>query len=220
MMRRRDVLKGIGAGIGLTGASLATLIYRIDGIDQPLRNSPGEAGADIDVALDPTPQAHNGVLTLQQTEGPFYTPNTPRRRDIRDVSQREPAFVVSGRVLDPRGKPIAGAVVDFWQVDEFARYDNHGYRYRGHQFTDSRGRYQLITVRPRAYSALGTMRTPHIHVKARGASTRVLTSQIYLPDEQESNARDTIFHPSLVVAYTRGDGPGQNARFDFVLADA
>ena len=75
-------------------------------------------------------------------------------------------------------------------------------------------------MRPRAYSALGTMRTPHIHVKARGASTRVLTSQIYLPDEPESNARDTIFHPSLVVAYTRGDGPGQNARFDFVLADA
>jgi protocatechuate 3,4-dioxygenase beta subunit len=67
---------------------------------------------------------------------------------------------------------------------------------------------------------MGVTRTPHIHVKAQGPSTRVLTSQIYLPDEQASNARDTIFHQSLVVAYSRRDGPGQQARFDFVLADA
>jgi protocatechuate 3,4-dioxygenase beta subunit len=220
MLQRRDVLKSLGAGVGLTGASLAALLYRVERIDQPLLYPVGEIGADVAVGLEPTLHAHNGVVTRQQTEGPFYTPNTPHRRDIRDASQREPAFILSGRMLDPRGKPIPGAVIDFWQVDQFVRYDNHGYRYRGHQFTDSQGRYQLITVRPRAYSAMGVSRTPHIHLKAKGPSSRVLTSQLYLPDEQAGNARDRIFHPSLVMAYTRGDGPGPEAQFDLVLADA
>jgi protocatechuate 3,4-dioxygenase beta subunit len=220
MPGRRDVLKGLGAGVGLAGVSIAGLAWRADGKEQPLLYGTGEPGPDTGVALEPTLQCEGGTLTTAQTEGPFYTPNTPQRRDIRDALHDGTTLVVSGRVLDTRCRPVAGAVLDFWQTDHNALYDNHGYRYRGHQHTDANGAFRLVTVRPRAYQAIGVWRTPHIHVKAQGPSTRLLTTQIYLPDEAEANAADNIFHDSLVMKLERGDGSAQHASFDFVLADA
>jgi protocatechuate 3,4-dioxygenase beta subunit len=220
MSGRRDVLKALGAGVGLAGASLATLMYRVDAEDHLLLYERGEAGPDVTASLEPTLQCDGGVLTRQQTEGPFYTPNTPRRRDIRDTLHGSATLVVSGRVLDPQCRPVPGAVLDFWQTDARGHYDNHGYRYRGHQNTDAEGRFELVTVRPRRYQALGVWRTPHIHVKAQGPSTRRLTTQLYLPDERESNAADGIFHESLLMTLEEADGSVQRAHFDFVLASA
>jgi protocatechuate 3,4-dioxygenase beta subunit len=220
MPGRRDVLKGLGAGVGLAGASIAGLIYRADAMTQPLRYALGEPGPDVGSALEPTLQCEAGRLTTAQTEGPFYTPKTPGRRDIRDALHAGLSLVVAGRVLDTHCRPVPGVVLDFWQTDHTGRYDNHGYRYRGHQRTDADGRFELVTVRPVKYQALGVWRTPHIHVKAQGAKTRMLTTQLYLPDEQESNSRDFIFHESLLMTMLEGDGSAQRARFDFVLADA
>jgi protocatechuate 3,4-dioxygenase beta subunit len=220
MPGRRDVLKGLGAGVGLAGASIAGLIYRADVVDQPLLYEVGEAGPTTSLALEPTLQCEAGRLTRRQTEGPFYTPKTPRRRDIRDALHGGATLVVSGRVLDSECRPVSGAVLDFWQTDHAGRYDNHGYRYRGHQHTDAEGRFELVTVRPRQYEAMGVWRTPHIHVKAQGPSTRLLTTQLYLPDEEESNAADGIFHESLVMKMKGGDGSAQRASFDFVLENA
>jgi protocatechuate 3,4-dioxygenase beta subunit len=123
--------------------------------------------------------------------GTFYSPKTPERRDIRDPLVGE-ALVVAGRVLDPQCRPIAGAVLDFWQTDHLGRYDNQGYRYRGHQRTDEAGRFELVTVRPSAYTAMSLFRTPHIHVKVQGATTRLLTTQLYLPDVEETNAATAL----------------------------
>ena len=220
MPGRRDVLKGLGAGVSLAGASFAGLLYRVDAVDQPILYAMGETRPDTGVALEPTLRCEAGRLTREQTEGPFYTPKTPRRRDIRDALHGGVNFVLAGRVLDAQCRPVPGAVLDFWQVDHAARYDNHGYRYRGHQHTDADGRFELVTVRPQRYVAMGFWRTPHIHVKAQGPGTRMLTTQLYLPDEPENNSRDTIFHESLLMTMLEGDGSAQRARFDFVLAGA
>jgi len=218
MPGRRDVLKGLGAGVGLAGVSLAGLIYRVDAVRQPLLYAPGETGPDTGVVLEPTLRCEAGALTREQTEGPFYTPKTPRRHDIRDTLHGGITLVLSGQVLDTQCRPVPGAVLDFWQTDHTGRYDNHGYRYRGHQHTDAKGRFELLTVRPQRYAALGVWRTPHVHVKAQGPKTRMLTTQLYLPDERESNSRDSIFHESLLVTMLEGDNSAQHARFDFVLA--
>ena len=220
MPGRRDVLKGLGAGVGLAGASFAGLLYRVDAVNQPVLYAAGGAGPDTGVVLEPTLQCEAGKLTREQTEGPFYTPKTPLRRDIRDTLHGGVDFVLAGRVLDAQCRPVPGAVLDFWQVDDKARYDNHGYRYRGHQLTDAEGRFELVTVRPQRYAAMGIFRTPHIHVKAQGPGTRMLTTQLYLPDEREDNSRDTIFHESLLMTRQENDGSAQRARFDFVLASA
>jgi protocatechuate 3,4-dioxygenase beta subunit len=130
------------------------------------------------------------------------------------------ALVVAGRVLDPQCRPIAGAVLDFWQTDHLGHYDNQGYRYRGHQRTDEAGRFELVTVRPSAYTAMSIFRTPHIHVKVQGATTRLLTTQLYLPDAEETNARDLGYAPALAIRYLSREAGAEHAAFDFVLENA
>ena len=110
-------------------------------------------------------------------------------------------------------RPLAGAAIDIWHCDERGRYDNRGFRYRGHQFTDGAGAFRFATVRPVRYSG----RTPHIHVKLQGETTRPLTTQVYFPDEREANARDYIFREGLLLRLGRA-GDAWRGRFDFVLA--
>src|SRR5437868_15540892 len=74
--------------------------------------------------------------TARQTEGPFFKPRSPERGDLRETASRGRAVDLSGLVLTRRCKPIAGALVDLWHADEKGDYDNSGFRYRGHQFTD------------------------------------------------------------------------------------
>jgi len=127
-------------------------------------------------------------------------------------------LVLTGHVLDTRCQPLAGAVLDFWQTDHNGVYDNQGYRYRGHQYTDVDGRFQLVTVLPQAYTAISIFRTPHLHVKVQGADTPLLTTQLYLPDAEETNAHDLGYQPSLAIRYTERDNSSRAATFDFVLA--
>lgn len=114
--------------------------------------------------------------------------------------------------MTPDCRPVAGAVVDIWHCDEQGRYDNQGYRYRGHQFTDGAGSYQFKTIRPTLYSG----RTEHIHVKVQGENTRLLTTQIYFPDRKQENAADRIFRPELIMNLKQ-TVDGWYGRFDFVL---
>jgi protocatechuate 3,4-dioxygenase beta subunit len=64
---------------------------------------------------------------------------------------------------------------------------------------------------------MSIFRTPHIHVRAQGRDTGLLTTQLYLPDAQDTNARDGGYQPSLLVAYAGQDGASRRATFDFVL---
>jgi protocatechuate 3,4-dioxygenase beta subunit len=64
---------------------------------------------------------------------------------------------------------------------------------------------------------MSLFRTPHIHVRVQGRETGLLTTQLYLPDAQDTNARDFGYRPSLAVNYAGQDGPVRHATFDFVL---
>lgn len=152
--------------------------------------------------------------TRRQTAGPYFTPSSPLKRDLRGDGPGD-ALVLSGFVLTSRCQPLAGALVDLWHADTTGAYDNDGFRFRGHQFTDARGRYQFITRIPGFYPG----RTRHFHVKVRAGDRRVLTTQLYFPGDQEANDRDRIFHDSLLMRVTRAGSGDQIGRFDFVLPD-
>lgn len=218
MSNRRDLLLGIGAGIGVTALALAASGWR-GARGHRLGYGFAATGASVESLGEQPLRCTAGTLTPWQGEGPFYSPKTPERRDIRDPLVGE-ALVVTGRVLDPQCRPIAGAVLDFWQTDHAGRYDNQGYRYRGHQRTDEAGRFELVTVRPHAYTAMSIFRTPHIHVKVQGANTRLLTTQLYLPDAEGTNARDLGYNPALAVQYVGHAAGAERAAFDFVLESA
>ena len=121
-------------------------------------------------------------------------------------------LAVSGRVLSTSCQPINAAKLDFWQADNGGNYDNVGFRLRGHQFTDAEGRFSLQTIVPGLYPG----RTRHIHVKVQAPNGRILTTQLYFPNEPR-NAADGIFSSALLMS-VQDSGAGRAATFDFVLA--
>jgi protocatechuate 3,4-dioxygenase beta subunit len=171
------------------------------------------AGTATATTLPPTPACDDGDdPTPEQTEGPFFTPDSPARTSLLEPGLEGTMLVLSGSVLATDCTPVPGALLDFWQADDAGEYDNEGYRLRGHQFADGRGRYRLETIVPGLY----TGRTRHIHVKVQAPDQDVLTTQLYFPDEP-ANEEDGIFDQALVlsVSPTRD---GQAGRFTFVLA--
>ncbi|MDF3010716.1 MAG: Catechol 1,2-dioxygenase 1 [Burkholderiales bacterium] len=149
-----------------------------------------------------------GVITPRQTEGPFFRTDTPKRVSLVEANFRGTKLVLEGQVLSPQCKPVPNALLDFWHADDRGAYDNKGFRYRGHQYTDAQGRYRLETIVPAEYPG----RTRHIHVKAQAPGGRVLTTQLYFPDDP-ANARDFLYRPELAMKLaTRGE-----ATFDFVI---
>lgn len=164
--------------------------------------------------LVPTPSCADEddlAATLQQTEGPYYTPETPERQSLLEPDMPGTPLRVTGYVYDTACQPVASALLDFWQCDDAGVYDNSGYRLRGHQFAAADGLFVLETIVPGLYPG----RTRHIHVKAQAPNQPVLTTQLYFPNEP-SNAEDGIFDPSLVVDLQPA-GEVQEAFFTFVL---
>jgi protocatechuate 3,4-dioxygenase beta subunit len=163
--------------------------------------------------LAPTPACDDGDdPTPAQTEGPYFTPNSPRRASLLEAGMGGQRLVIAGTVLATDCRPVERALLDFWQADDAGEYDNQGYRLRGHQFSDTRGAWRLETVVPGRY----TGRTRHIHVKVQAPDGPVLTTQLYFPGEPD-NERDGIFQPELLLTGVRDSGGVRQAGFTFVL---
>jgi protocatechuate 3,4-dioxygenase beta subunit len=153
-------------------------------------------------ADDPTPA---------QTEGPYFTPNSPERWQLREHGMKGTPIILTGMVLTRRCAPIAGAMVELWHANDVGEYDNKGYRLRGHQFTNETGAYRFSTIQPGLYPG----RTRHFHLKFQAPNMPVLTTQLYFPNEPE-NERDRLFNPELLLKVSGASEP--TARYDVVLA--
>jgi protocatechuate 3,4-dioxygenase beta subunit len=162
--------------------------------------------------LPPTPQCHDGdEPTVRQTEGPFFKPSSPQRADLVEPNSKARPVELSGQVLSRSCRPLQ-ALVDLWHADERGQYDNSGFRYRGHLFTDADGRYRFRTILPALYIG----RTRHYHVKVQALDRAVLTTQLYFPADEAANRRDGLFRRELLMRVADA-GDGLSARFDFIL---
>ena len=162
--------------------------------------------------LPQTPSCGAGdAPTIAQTEGPFYKPRTPQKRDFRPDAPGE-AMTLIGFVTDRRCQPVAGAIVDLWHADAKGAYDNSGFKLRGYQTTDAQGRYVFETIAPGLYPG----RTRHFHVKIAPPGQRVLTTQLYFPDDAASNSADGIFDKRLLM-HVEAAADGRIGRYDFVV---
>jgi protocatechuate 3,4-dioxygenase beta subunit len=221
-MTRRSVLRlflGMGGAVlGLGSAGLLWMHRKIDPgtpLAYPLSGAAEAAGRPLPL----TPACDDGDAdpTESVTAGPFYTPNTPERTVLREAGIVGTALVLTGRVLSPGCRPIAGALLDFWSCDGNGVYDTEGFRLRGHQRTDASGAYHLETVKPASYEQYGGRRTPHIHVKVQGRGTSLLTTQLFFPGEP-LNGQDWLVRESLIMELTSAGDGSLAGRFDFVLA--
>ncbi len=162
--------------------------------------------------LTPTPSCRDGdEPTLRQTEGPFFKPRSPARSDLREPGAGGRRFELSGFVLTRSCRPLTGAVVDLWHADEKGQYDNIGFRYRGHVITEPDGAFRFRTIVPALYPG----RTRHYHVKVQAPGSRLLTTQLYFPNEP-ANLRDGLFQRELLMRIPDA-GDGVAGQYDFIL---
>ena len=170
------------------------------------------ASAVLTQQLAPTPACHDGdEPTIRQGEGPFFKPKSPERSNLHEPGAGGRPFELSGFVLTRRCRPLGGAVVDLWHADDKGQYDDTGFRYRGHVTTGPDGAFRFRTIMPAVYPG----RTRHYHVKVQAPGSRLLTTQLYFPDEP-ANRRDGLFQQALLMRVgNAGEGPA--GRFDFVL---
>jgi protocatechuate 3,4-dioxygenase beta subunit len=185
-----------------------------DGAGAPATTGAGSrtTAAAGEQSLEPTPACPDGdEATPAQTEGPYFTPDSPERADLREGVASGTGLVLSGAVVDTACRPLGRALLDFWQADAEGNYDNDGYRLRGHVFADGQGRFRVETVVPGLY----TGRTRHLHVKVQPPDGEILTTQLYFPGEP-ANARDRIFRPQCVMQVADAVG-GKQATFTFVV---
>ena len=133
--------------------------------------------------------------------GPFHrlgAPELPAGGNIAHLDKKGTPTLVSGRVLDLDGKPIAGALLDVWQAQSSGLYDSQDeslseLHMRGKFRTDAEGRYLVRTVRPVHYpipsdGPVGRMlratgrhpwRPAHIHFVVSAEGYEPVTTHIF-----------------------------------------
>ncbi|HYM66232.1 MAG TPA: protocatechuate 3,4-dioxygenase subunit beta [Patescibacteria group bacterium] len=106
-------------------------------------------------------------------------------------------IIVTGRVLDGDGRPVAHTLVEVWQANAAGRYVDPGDRHpaplapnftgAGRCLTDSEGRYRFVSVKPGAYpwkNHLNAWRPAHIHFSLFGPQlVSRLVTQMYFPGD-------------------------------------
>ena len=179
-------------------------------------------------------QAGTRAITPPLTEGPFYPRAFPADRDA-DLTRvaGKPGRAAgtplefSGRLLDRRGRPLAGRTIEIWHCDEFGQYHHVGepesagdsaFQGWGEAAADAEGRFAFRTIKPPAYPG----RTPHIHFTVRDGGRRVLTSQAFFEGES-GNGRDFLYRrlggeARLVTMRLEDAGAGLRGALEVVLS--
>jgi hydroxyquinol 1,2-dioxygenase len=188
-------------------------------------------------------QSANG--TDSSLLGPFYREGAPEKAmgaSISGETAGEP-LVVSGTISDVRGRPIAGALLDIWQASPDGMYDiqdanQPDMNLRGKFRTDSDGRYEFCSVKPKSYPVphdgpVGILlraqgrhpyRPAHIHFAITADGYQPLTTALYIAGDPYIDS-DAVFGAkhSLTVGYRNHRGASGNGatvpsiEFDFAL---
>jgi protocatechuate 3,4-dioxygenase beta subunit len=140
--------------------------------------------------------------TLSEITGPVYGHSNIGETD-NDLTRQhagEPQgerIIVTGRVLDDNGRPVARTLIEIWQTNAAGRYrhhnDNHpapldpNFTGAGRALTDENGVYRFVTIKPGAYpwkNHDNAWRPAHIHFSLFGPAfvTRLVT-QMYFPGD-------------------------------------
>jgi protocatechuate 3,4-dioxygenase beta subunit len=149
--------------------------------------------------------------TPREIEGPYFRLGAPMRSNLLEPGDK-PELVLSGRVLNEKGTPIPGAVVNLWSSDAAGNYDMIGYRYHGYQITDENGRYEFTTIVPACYQPRDAK---HLHVRVQGNSSPI-TTQLYIEGEP-GNEDDDFYSSELLVRCTQDASGTKRGTFDFVV---
>src|SRR4051794_21221876 len=166
--------------------------------------------------------------------GPFHrlgAPDMPMGGNIAHRDQTGTPALVSGRVLDLDGKPVANALLDVWQTQSNGLYDAQDaspdeLHMRGRFHTDAEGRYLIRTVLPVNYpipsdGPVGRMlratgrhpwRPAHIHFVVSAEGYEPVTTHIFDRTDEYLDS-DAVFavKDSLICDFVRHETRGGEA---------
>jgi protocatechuate 3,4-dioxygenase, beta subunit len=184
--------------------------------------------------------------TLSERTGPVFgrAAIAENSGDLTRQHSGEPLgerIIVTGRVLDDRGRPVPATLVEIWQANAAGRYfhnkDDHrapldpNFTGAGRALTDANGCYRFVTIKPGAYpwhNHENAWRPAHIHFSLFGPAfaTRLIT-QMYFPgdplfrfDPIFQSIRDEDARERLIARFDQGTTEAEWAlgyQFDIVL---
>ncbi|TDC78604.1 dioxygenase [Actinomadura sp. 7K507] len=188
----------------------------------------------VSMLVDALSNPADGELTESTVEGPFHVVASPPRAlgdSIDEAGDGEPCLV-TGRVADENGMPVAGASVDVWQANADGFYDVQKpdelpeRNLRGLFTTDDGGGFRFRTIVPRYYPIpddgpvgrllRATSRHPyrpaHIHVEVSAPGLRTLTTHLFVAGTPYLGS-DAVFgvKSSLVREFATVDDPDRAA---------
>ncbi len=188
----------------------------------------------VSMLVDAINNRKPSAATESTVLGPFHIPNAPRRALGETIcldGKGEP-LVVTGKVTDVNGAPIAGAMLDVWQanVDGFYDVQQRGIQpdmnLRGVFETDAEGGYWFKSAKPTYYPVpddgpVGRLlratgrhayRPAHIHFIVSAEGYRPVTTHLFVPDDPYLES-DAVFgvKASLIGDFTHRDDSTQAA---------
>jgi protocatechuate 3,4-dioxygenase beta subunit len=193
---------------GDVDAEMAAIARRY-AVDLEADPSRAEARARLDYApyrssllRHPTKDLHHADPEGVELVAPVFGPSDvdPLEADLTIQHSGEPIgerMVVTGRVLDGDGRPVAGQLVEVWQANAAGRYvhlrDQHhapvdpNFTGTGRCLTGSDGSYRFTTVKPGPYpwrNHDNAWRPAHLHFSLFGtAFAQRLVTQMYFPGD-------------------------------------
>jgi hydroxyquinol 1,2-dioxygenase len=150
-----------------------------------------------------------------------------------------PRIEVKGKIHDPKGRPIANALIDVWQAGEDGLYSSQDpnkkkYELRGKFRSDSDGSYHFRSVLPKGdqiptdgpvgdlmrATHRSTWRPAHLHFMLSAEGYKTLTTHLFVKGAPHIN-EDAVFgvKQSLIQGFKRNpDGKGYALNYDFGLS--
>ena len=186
----------------------------------------------ITMLVDALNNRRAATATENSVLGPFFREDRPQCPDGADISDGLPGtpLLFEGRVVDHKGAPVAGALVDVWHSDADGHYDvdvpgQADPAMRGYFRTDGQGCFTFRSIRPSSYpipgdgtvgelmrvTARSLMRPAHIHFLIDAPLFQRVTTMLF-PSNDTYLATDPVFgvKQSLVAVYeeySEGEGP-------------
>jgi len=165
--------------------------------------------------LDRINQHAGSAVTSSALLGPFYVEGRPTATNGDDISDGVSGtpMLVTGRVVDDNGYPVAGAHVDTWHSDGEGFYDvqqteklHEEFAMRALLTTDDDGRFWFWSITPRYYpvptdgpcgeimraAGRSVMRPQHVHFWFHAQGYQSLITQLFYRDDPYIN-RDAVF---------------------------
>lgn len=197
----------------------------------------------LSMLVDALNSKRSGRQTPSTVLGPFYVegaPLLPMGSDIGAKTRGGEPTVVTGRVLDDAGQPIAGATLDVWQTAPNGLYDVQDAQQpelnlRGRFMTSADGAFHFRTVKPVSYPvptdgpvgrmllALGRhpYRPAHLHFIVSAPGFETLTTHIFVRGDRYLDS-DAVFgvKDALIVDFAPDASGQSHAKLDIVMKRA